>query len=107
MRGWRETFLAVCGLAVASAQPPAISQNGVMNAAAHTPTVLPGGAIARGARFLIRGVRLGADRSSVNVVLRHGGNLLKIPLEAANAIMAGNSVKLIASVNMTQLSDDV
>jgi uncharacterized protein (TIGR03437 family) len=86
MRGWRETFLAACGLVIASAQPPAISQNGVMNAAAHTPTVLPGGAIARGARFLIRGVRLGADRSSVNVVLRHGGNLLKIPLETANAM---------------------
>ena len=43
-----------------AAQPPAISRTGVFNSASRIPTVFPGGGIARGARFIIAGVRLGS-----------------------------------------------
>ncbi len=50
-------FLLLCRAAIA--QPPAIGQNGVMNAASLTPPTLPGGVLARGARIYVDGVRLG------------------------------------------------
>ncbi len=56
----------------AMAQPPAISQNGVFNSASHIPPTLPGGPIARGALFTIRGVRLGRTGAST-VILVHTG----------------------------------
>lgn len=39
--------------------PPSIDEGGVWNAAGHVPPSLAGGALARGARFIITGVRLG------------------------------------------------
>jgi len=42
--------------------PPAIDQGGVVNGASHMPASLAGGAIARGARFSLSGVRLGPVR---------------------------------------------
>lgn len=48
------------------AQPPAISQNGVANAATQIPSALVNAAIARGSRFTVRGVRL----SNARVTLR-------------------------------------
>jgi len=42
--------------------PPAIVPGGVVNAASLMPATLPGGAVARGARIRIPGVRLGPDR---------------------------------------------
>ena len=46
---------------LAVAQPPAILQEGVFNAASHMPPSLPGGGIAPGSRFLIRGLRFAPD----------------------------------------------
>src|SRR5579872_6236182 len=43
--------------------PPAIDQGGVLNGASRMPASLPGGAIARGARFSLSGVRLGPERT--------------------------------------------
>ncbi len=40
------------------AQPPAISQNGVVNSASQIPPTLAGGVLAPGARFAVSGVRL-------------------------------------------------
>ena len=53
-----------------AAQPPAIGQNGVVNAASRIPPTLAGGAIARGARIAIHGVRFGSVKESVSVNLR-------------------------------------
>jgi len=55
-----------------SAQPPAISQNGVVNTASQIPPTLAGGALARGALFTIYGVRFGSSEASTRVALRHG-----------------------------------
>jgi uncharacterized protein (TIGR03437 family) len=41
--------------------PPAIDPGGIVNAASRLPASLAGGAIARGARFVLSGVRLGPD----------------------------------------------
>jgi uncharacterized protein (TIGR03437 family) len=62
--------------AVCRAQPPAIGQNGVFNAASQIPTTLPGAAIARGARFIVAGVRLGNGAGSVRVFLHSGSHPL-------------------------------
>ncbi len=47
--------------AAALAQPPAIDQEGVFNAASHIPPSLPGGGLAPGARIFIKGLRFAAD----------------------------------------------
>src|ERR1035441_9839077 len=53
---------ALLGLAGADIPaPPAIAPDGIVNAASRLPATLRGGAIARGARFTIPGVRLGPD----------------------------------------------
>lgn len=49
------------------AQPPAVSQNGVMNAASQFPPALAGSAISRGALFQIKGVRLAAPGLTTQV----------------------------------------
>jgi hypothetical protein len=49
---------------VVRAQPPAIGQNGVANAASQIPPTLAGGTLTAGARFVVTGVRL-ADASLV------------------------------------------
>ena len=65
MRRFRNVLAAVAsllGLAGAdSLAPPAIAPGGIVNAASRLPASLRGGAIARGARFTIPGVRLGPD----------------------------------------------
>lgn len=48
--------------AAAVPAPPAIDPGGVWNAAGRMPPSLPGGALARGGRFTISGVRLGPER---------------------------------------------
>jgi uncharacterized protein (TIGR03437 family) len=48
---------------LANAQvPPAVDPGSVVNAASRMPSSLPGGALARGARFSLSGVRLGPER---------------------------------------------
>lgn len=54
--------------ASSNAQVPAIGQNGVMNTASQVPPTLPGGNLARGARFTVYGVRLtGSEGSAVTL----------------------------------------
>src|ERR1017187_4061497 len=53
---------AVLGLASSDTPaPPAIAPGGIVNSASRLPATLRGGAIARGARFTIPGVRLGPE----------------------------------------------
>jgi uncharacterized protein (TIGR03437 family) len=61
MRFVRLLFLAAAHLAlIADGQiPPAIDPGSVVNAASRMPSSLPGGALSRGARFSLSGVRLG------------------------------------------------
>ena len=71
-------LLAVAGLG--GAQAPEIRSGGVVNAASRIPSVLPSGAIARGARFDILGVRLGNATESTTVTLASGTVSLRVPL---------------------------
>lgn len=57
-------FLACCPL---PAQPPAIFQEGVRNAASLIPPSLPGGVLAPGTRFTIEGIRFGNTPGPVHV----------------------------------------
>ncbi len=52
-----------------AAQPPAIGQNGVVNQASQIVPTLPGGALARGARIEIHGVRLASSDGKATVML--------------------------------------
>jgi uncharacterized protein (TIGR03437 family) len=68
---------------------PGIGQNGVVNQASQIPTTLPGGAIAQGARFTIRGVHFG---SAAVVSVRKGNivspvRVLAVQPEKIEAIM--------------------
>jgi len=54
---------------LACAQPPALTQEGIRNAASHIPTSLPSGALAPGERLIIRGIRLQRDQAQTRVLL--------------------------------------
>jgi len=74
-------FLAAAAL---WAQPPAIRTGGVVNAASRTPSVLPGGPIARGALFDIDGIRLGTSARTTSVTVFARGASLRVPLLAVS-----------------------
>ena len=74
-------FLLATGL---GAQPPAIRTGGVVNAASRTPSILPGGPIARGALFEIAGIRLGSSAQTTSVTVSAGGARLSVPLLAVS-----------------------
>jgi len=78
--------LALCflgGIAtLLEGQPPAISQNGVVNAASRIPSSLTDGAIARGAVFSILGVRLGAETSNTHLELGSRGRSITIAVRS-------------------------
>jgi uncharacterized protein (TIGR03437 family) len=59
------------------AAQPGIGQNGVVNAASQIAPRLPGGALARGARFQIHGVRFGTA-GNATVVIRKGESVLPV-----------------------------
>ncbi len=63
------TCIALLSIAAAAnlLAQPGIGQNGVVNAASRIPPTLAGGALARGARFTIYGVRLGIDEQSTSL----------------------------------------
>jgi uncharacterized protein (TIGR03437 family) len=68
MTPWRRTLILFAAAdASRKPAPPYISPEGVINAASQMPSQLPGGAIARGSRFRILGVRLGPGQVSVRV----------------------------------------
>src|SRR5579863_5742632 len=62
----------LAGIVPLPAQPPAISQNGVVNTASQIPPTLAGGALARGSLFTIYGVRFGSSDHATRVTLQHG-----------------------------------
>ena len=66
------------------AQPPAIRTGGVVNAASRTPSILPGGPIARGALFDIEGIRLGTGAQTTSVTVSARGSSLRVPLYAVS-----------------------
>src|SRR5713101_4075573 len=77
-------IVAMAGAAVTRGQPPAILQNGIFNSASRMPTPLPGGFIAGGARFTIRGVRLGSDVRITTVTVQAGARSFRARLLAVN-----------------------
>jgi uncharacterized protein (TIGR03437 family) len=72
----------VCRLA---AQPPAIGQNGVVNQASQIAPALAGGALARGARIEIRGVRLVSQDGKAVVMMGEGGSYIPLAVLSASA----------------------
>src|SRR3954447_7996263 len=54
------------------AQPPAIHQEGIRNLASQMPPSLPGGALAPGGLFSVRGLRLGGG--TTRILFRQGGD---------------------------------
>jgi uncharacterized protein (TIGR03437 family) len=74
-------FLAAAAL---WAQPPAIRTAGVVNAASRTPSVLPGGPIARGALFEISGIRLGTSAQTTSVTVSARGASFRVALLAVS-----------------------
>ena len=66
------------------AQPPAIRTGGVVNAASRTPSVLPGGPIARGALFDIAGIRLGTSAQTTSVTVSARAASVRVPLLAVS-----------------------
>jgi uncharacterized protein (TIGR03437 family) len=77
MRARAIVFLAAAAL---GAQEPAIRTGGVVNAASRTPSMLPGGAIARGALFDIAGIRLGTGTQTTSVTVSARGASWRVPL---------------------------
>ena len=81
MRARAILFLAAAAL---WGQPPAIRTGGVVNAASRTPSVLPGGAIARGALFDIVGIRLGSSARTTSVAVSARGASVRALLLAVS-----------------------
>lgn len=79
--------VAIGALAIGTldGQPPAILQNGLFNSASQLAGSLPGGALAPGSRFTIRGVRLGSDLRTTAVTVRSGGRSTTARLLAVTA----------------------
>lgn len=75
-------LLWILSSAPANAAPPAIAANGVSNAASRIPSVLPGGAVARGARILIDGVRFGSTPAAALLTIRGAASSKRAPLLA-------------------------
>lgn len=67
------------------AQPPAISQNGVVNAASQMPGALAASPIARGALVHIYGVRLAASGASTRVRINQAGFAAPLKVISADA----------------------
>ncbi len=101
------TVGVLLALAIGCAAQPGIGQNGVVNAASLIPPTLPGGAIARGALFVIHGVRLGSSARTVVSVSRNGiatnVRVLKVDARRIDALMpqsvALGSEALVVSVD--------
>ncbi len=68
-----------------AAQPPAIGQNGVVNQASQLAPALAGGALARGARIEIRGVRLVSGDGRATATLNEGDSRIPVAIFSASA----------------------
>lgn len=95
--------VAACTVGSIFAQPPAIGQNGIVNAASRIPPTLPGGAIARGALFSISGVRLGSSSRTTAVTLDPGGEARVVAVSSTrvDALMPQDAPLGPASVRVT------
>ena len=87
-------FLVLASACTLCAQPPAITQEGVRNAASHIPPSLPGGALAPGALFTIDGLRLAAAGVRTRVRLMEG----KLAMEAT--VLSAGAERIEARVPM-------
>jgi uncharacterized protein (TIGR03437 family) len=96
--------------------PPAIERGGIWNAASHVPPSLAGGAIARGARFIVSGVRLGPEHpvtgseadppetlGDVSVRLAQGESIVNAKLLSAGAERIEGWIPPSARAGRTQL----
>jgi len=68
-----------------SAQPPAITQEGVRNSASQMPPSLPGGAIAPGSLFTVDGLRLAGGNSTTHVHVLQPNSNVEVQLISATA----------------------
>ncbi|MGA3187800.1 MAG: hypothetical protein ABSF22_11890, partial [Bryobacteraceae bacterium] len=81
----RVPFFAILVLARLAAQPPVIGQNGVVNQASQIAPALPGGALARGARIEIHGIRLVSAEGRATALLTKGDARIPLPILSAGA----------------------
>jgi hypothetical protein len=77
---------------VAWCQPPAIFQGAVTNAASGMHPVLAGGAIARGSRFTIRGLRFGTNAAAITLKVTQGSSTVSTPILKLQAIATNSQV---------------
>ncbi len=96
----RRALLAVILVAARlAAQPPAIGQNGVVNQASQIVPTLAGGALARGARIEIHGIRLTTSDGKTAVTL--GG--ISLTVLSANAKRIETLIPLDASLGSANM----
>ncbi|HZT29803.1 MAG TPA: hypothetical protein VFA33_07970 [Bryobacteraceae bacterium] len=89
---WVLAALVAIAWGIAAAQPPAIFQEGVRNAAGRIPPSLPGGAIARGARFTIEGVRFAGLPGQVRIrVAGAEARVLRVEPRTVEALMPADA----------------
>src|SRR5579871_5093169 len=81
-------LLLVCPLP-ARAQPPAIFQEGVRNAASRIPPSLPGGSLAPGALFTVGGVGFGDSPAAIRIqVGRFAARILSVKPRRVEAMLS-------------------
>ena len=81
-------FVSLLFLAIAArspAQPPAIQQEGVRNAASRMPPSLPGGALAPGVLFTLEGLRLAGGNSETRIHIKQANTDLEAQVISADA----------------------
>jgi uncharacterized protein (TIGR03437 family) len=86
------------------AQPPAIDQEGVRNAASRMEPSLPGGSLAPGALFTIDGLRLAASDAKTRVRIAQAGREIESPVISASAERIEASVPMEARAGDAELT---
>jgi len=85
MRRGVSWIIALAAALAARAQPPAISQNGVVNLASQMPPALAASPIARGAVFQVLGVRLTAPGAPTRIRLARAATSISVQPISAEA----------------------
>ncbi len=102
MKVIRTALLLFTAAALMFGQQPGIGQNGVVNTASQIAPTLAGGAIARGARFTIYGVRLGSSAITLVTAGRTPIKTLTVTRNRIDAVMPVDiplgSVPLVVTV---------
>src|ERR1700722_7959419 len=68
----------LCGVSLCAFGQPGIGQNGVVNTASRIPPTLPGGALARGSRFTISGVRFEEGHTTVTLAQKEDSTPVRL-----------------------------